>query len=43
MPDETFPNKKIILCIMGCVDRLPITEGELEGTDLERNLEMYRD
>lgn len=43
MPDETFPNKKIILCIMGCVDRLPITEGELEGTDLERTLEMYRD
>jgi len=46
LPDETFPNKKIVLCIMGCIDRLPISEGELDGaervSDIERTLEVYK-
>jgi hypothetical protein len=26
MPDDTYPNSKIINCIMGCIDRLPIDQ-----------------
>lgn len=43
MPDETYPNAKIGLCILGCIDRLPITQDYLGETDLERTLEVYRD
>lgn len=42
MPDNTYPNQKIILCIMGCVDRLPISQDQLKESDLENSLEIYR-
>jgi len=43
MPDETFPNSKIILCIMGCIDRLPINQDLVAESDLERILELYKE
>ena len=43
MPDSTFPNPKIINCILGCVDRLPITKDELSDNDLETVVGLYRD
>ena len=42
MPDNTYPNQKIILSIMGCIDRLPISQDQLKDTDLENSLEVYR-
>lgn len=43
MPDATFPNPKIVMCIMGCIDRLPIDESYLKESDLEEMLKVYRD
>lgn len=43
MPDQTYPNSKIVLCIMGCVDRLTITRDYLAESDLEQTLEHYKD
>ena len=43
MPDDTYPNPKIIYCILGCIDRLPITKDELEGNDLEKAINMYKE
>lgn len=36
LPDNTFPNAKIVSCILHCLDRLPITRDNLEECpDLE--------
>ena len=43
MPDKTYPNQKIVSCILGCVDRLSITKEYLSESDLERVLELYKD
>jgi len=43
MPDETFPNSKIIKCVLGCIDRLPISQDLLAESDLERKLEIYKE
>ena len=42
MPDGTYPNSKIVLCIMGCIDRLPIDQALCAESDLEQALEMYK-
>ena len=31
------------MCILGCIDRLPITKDELEGNDLEKAINMYKE
>mmetsp|Transcript_8627 Transcript_8627/g.14593 ORF Transcript_8627/g.14593 Transcript_8627/m.14593 type:complete len:95 (+) Transcript_8627:436-720(+) len=33
LPDNTFPNTKIVMCIMKCIDRLPITDDNLRESD----------
>ena len=44
MPDDTYPNQKIILQILKCIDRLPITPEHLkEGGDLEGCIQIYRE
>jgi hypothetical protein len=43
MPDGTYPNQKIVMCILGCVDRLNITTEYLGESDLERVLEVYKE
>ena len=35
MPDETYPNSKIILTILGCIDRLTIDQDLVVESDLE--------
>lgn len=43
MPDETFPNQKIVHVILQCIDRLPIgTEYPQDCDDLEQALEVYK-
>ena len=42
MPDDTSPNQKIVLTILKCVDRLPISVDHLrEGGDLEACIHLY--
>ena len=44
MPDDSYPNQKIILTILQCIDRLPISEEHLkEGGNLEGCIRIYRD
>lgn len=43
MPDNTYPNPKIVMCIMGCVDRLRITKDLSSESDLEQTLGHYKD
>jgi hypothetical protein len=44
MPDHSYPNQKIIMTILKCIDRLPITPEHLkEGGDLESCIQIYRD
>jgi len=43
LPDNSFPNAKIVICILQCLDRLPITRDNLEECpDLEQYVEIYR-
>lgn len=35
LPDGTFPNQKIVLTILGCIDRMTIDKDYLEESDLE--------
>jgi len=43
LPDNTFPNAKIVITILQCLDRLPITRDNLEECpDLEQYVEIYR-
>lgn len=41
MPDESFPNHKIVNTILQCVDRLKIDDDTLSETDLENSLSLY--
>lgn len=43
MPDKTYPNPKIVMCILNCINRLPITSGYLSECRLEDSLELYKD
>ena len=42
LPDGTYPNQKIVMCILRCIDRLPITPDFLRESDLENSLSLYR-
>lgn len=42
MPDDTYPNAKIIMTIMDCIERLPIDQQLVAESDLERILEVYK-
>ena len=43
LPDNTFPNAKIVETILNCLDRLPIARDNLEECpDLEQYVELYR-
>ena len=42
MPDNTFQNPKIVLCIIGIIDRLPIGKDIVKESDLETVLGMYK-
>ena len=43
MPDGTFPNEKIINCILQCIDILPIGSEDREKTEIERAIEQYKE
>ena len=44
MPDETYPNQKIIMTILRCIDRLPISDSILkEAGDLKACIQIYRE
>ena len=43
MPDRTYPNSKIIMCILQCIDVLDIQSTDREKTSIERAIEMYKD
>ena len=43
MPDGTYPNIKIVMTILGCIDRLPITSEYIEESDIEHILNIYKD
>ena len=43
MPDKSYPNPKIVMCILNCINRLPITSGYLSECRLEDSLEIYKD
>jgi len=46
MPDETFPNTKIVLTILNCIDRLPFEDEHVVDPELfdnmEKCLKMYK-
>lgn len=42
MPDKTYPNQKIVMCIMNCIERMNIDTEIVKESDLERNLEDYK-
>jgi len=46
MPDKTFPNAKIVMTILTCIDRLPIDNEHVSDPtlfdNLERCLKMYK-
>lgn len=42
LPDDTYPNQKIVMTILNCIDRLPITQDHLRDTDIEKILEIYK-
>ena len=43
MPDGTYPNSKIIMCILQCIDQLAICYEDREKTNIERAIEIYKD
>ena len=43
MPDGTYPNPKIVMTILGCIDRLPITSEYIEECDIEQILNIYKE
>ena len=42
MPDNTWPNPKIVMCILNCIDRMNIDNSVREGSELERVVEIYK-
>ena len=42
LPDKTYPNQKIVECILRSIDRLPITDDLLKVSDLENSLSIYK-
>jgi len=43
MPDGTYPNPKIVMTILGSIDRLPITSEYIEECDIEQILNIYKE
>jgi hypothetical protein len=43
LPDNTYPNQKIVHIILSCIDRLPVSQDHLKDCDLESSLCIYKD
>jgi|TARA_B110001450_G_C17515436_1_gene438251 hypothetical protein len=42
MPDQTFPNQKIVLTILKCIQNFNIVDDDLKESDLVTTLQIYK-
>ena len=43
MPDETFPNQKIVKVILKSISNFNIVDDDLKESDLVKTLNIYKD